>query len=334
MLGFYRLGLGLGTVAVLGSGGFVPVLRAWLSDEIGHWGDIVRLLGGVPIRLGPADPDADFGPKLKRSDAPPLFDLIGALARDLDIRPPEEVRLSFLPCCGVVAWGKSRAVLIGLPLLAVLDIAELKAILAHEFAHLARGDATWSARLVRSVEILNYGLDTPDPRVRGPLRWWAALFRPWANALLAPIAAGQEVRADRTSAVIAGGRTAASALVKVALVQPLFRELLAIFDQSRDASENLYATFRRFWERLPEPLVEAMRLKLIVSAEVVAQAPHPPVGDRVARLLAYPDRITGPGDDLPAGSLLGDAEWLEQMLHDKLYHQHPIEPTTFHAAGS
>ena len=332
--GVYRLGLILGTGAFVLVGGFVPVIRAWLLDQIDGWSDVVILLGGVPIRLDPGDPDADFGPILKRAEAPPLFDLLAGLARDLGIRPPEEVRLAFLPCCGVVAWRRSRALLLGLPLLSVLDVAELRAILAHEFAHLARGDATWAARLVRSVEILDRGLDPAVSRAWGPLRWWALGWHRLAIALLAPIAQGQEARADRTAAAISGGPAAASALVKVALVQPLFRELLGVIDIDHPNGQNLYATFRTFWERLPTPLLDAMRMNLLTTTEPLDQSPHPPLADRVAQLLAYPDQAATRTELDPALSLLGDSEWIEQMLHDRLYKLHPIEPSVFHAAGT
>ena len=64
------------------------------------------------------------------------------VAQKLGVKPPGQVRLTYLPCCGVVAWGRSRALILGLPLLRVLTVAELRAVLAHELAHLAAGDAT------------------------------------------------------------------------------------------------------------------------------------------------------------------------------------------------
>ena len=334
VLGVYRLGQGLGTVGLFVGGGFVPVARGWLDDSITSWGEVVARLGGVSIRHGRVDPDADFGPILKRGEAPRLFDMLAEVALRLEVRPPEQVRLAFLPCCGVVAWGRSSALLLGLPLLPVLEIGELRAILVHELAHLARGDATWSARLVRSVEVLDRVLDDPGATTWGPLRWWALGCRRVAIALLGPIAEGQESRADRLSASIAGGSDAASALVKVALVQPLFRELLDVFDIEDPAAPNLYATFRRFWGHLPGPLVDSMRLGLLTTTDAVDQSPHPPLADRVAHLLGYPDRPPIPARRELAATLLGDVEWIEQRMHDRLYNLHPIEPTVFHNTGT
>ena len=34
----YRLGVGVGTVAMIGLGGFVPVVRGWLGDEVNGLG--------------------------------------------------------------------------------------------------------------------------------------------------------------------------------------------------------------------------------------------------------------------------------------------------------
>ena len=282
--GTYRIGLAAGTTAMLALGGFIPVLRRWLNDEVAGFDDAARLMGGVAVASPSRDPDADFGPKLRRTDAPGLFDEVAEVARRLGARPPEEIRLAFLPCCGVVAWRRGRALLLGLPLLDVLTRAELRAILAHELAHLARGDATWSASSLRFVEGLGLALDDPSGRAWGPLKLWARGVRGLAARLVGPIATGQEARADRAAASIAGGRAAASALVKVALVQPLFRELLVRHDHDRAGSDNLYATFRRFWDRLPARLLEEMRLGLLAVEESgPSSSPHPPLPDRVGR---------------------------------------------------
>ena len=131
-----------GTLAMLACGGFVPVMRAWLRNEIDDWSGVVARLGGLWFRVETLDPDSDLGPVLARVDAPQLFSTIDAVGRRLGVKPPGQVRLTYLPCCGVVAWGGSRALIIGLPLFRVLTQGELRAIVAHELAHLARGDAT------------------------------------------------------------------------------------------------------------------------------------------------------------------------------------------------
>jgi Zn-dependent protease with chaperone function len=330
----YRSGVGVGTTILFVLGGFVPVLKEWLADRVDGPGDLVRVLGGITVEPESRDPDNDFGPILRRLDAPGLFEEVAEVARRLGVRPPEEVRLAFLPCCGVVAWRDSRALLLGLPLLHVLTLAELRAVLAHELSHLANGDATWSAGALRFVERLGQALDDPDGRAWGPLRLWAQVCRGLAASWIGPIARGQEARADRASAALAGGRASASALIKVALVQPLFRELLAHQGPELFEGSNLYAIFRAFWARLPEPLLETMRLQLLTIDPGGADSPHPPLPERVAMVQAFSDRPDVPSGNLAAISLVGDPEWMEQMLHDRLYGLPTIEPTVFHKAGT
>ena len=330
----YDAGLTVGAAGLFVAGGFFAIGRRWLDDSGGDRAGWIEAMGGIRIARTSNDPDSDLGPVLRRSDAPNLFEEVAEVARRLGVRPPEEVRLAFLPCCGVVAWRRSRALLLGLPLLHALTLAELRAVLAHELAHLARGDATWAAGSLRFVEGLGRELDEPSGRSWGPLRLWANLCRAAASALIGPIARGQEARADRASAGIAGGGPAASALVKVAMVQPLFRELLGQVEPDRPPGSNLYATFRAFWDRLPAPLLESIRLGLLVRAAEPRDSPHPPLADRVAAVLIYPNRTDAPSDEVAASTLLGDPEWLERMLHDRLYRLPAIEPSVFHRSGT
>jgi hypothetical protein len=333
----FPLGNALGAGAMFALGGFVPVLGGWLDDRIGGWADVVTRLGGVCPATIAGDPDADHGPVLGRADAPDLFDEVASLARRAGARPPGQIRLSYLPCCGATAWGRTgRALLIGLPLLSVLNRVELRAVLAHELAHLARGDATHAARSARFVEALGRAVEAAPAGSISPLRGWAALCLALGSRLLAPIARGQETRADRFAASVAGGDATASALVKVALVQPMFREVLGHYDPSSGCvgQPNLYAYFRSFWHRLPDPLLTAMRHRLLGDPPVRSAA-HPPLIDRLSLVQSYPSRPGSPLDHSPAETVLGDPLSLEQMLHNRLFGLAPASsPTVFHRSGS
>jgi Zn-dependent protease with chaperone function len=330
----YWTGTFIGSVVLLMCGGFVPVARGWLRDEIEGWADIVGELGGVWFTAETNDPDSDLGPVLARVDAPLFFATIDKVGRRLGVKPPSQVRLSYLPCCGVVAWGRSRALLIGLPLFRVLTQGELRAIVAHELAHLARGDATAAARSARFVEALEQAVERNGRRVRGPLGAWARFCLHEASWLIEPVARGQEARADRFAAAIAGGSVAASALVKVAVVQPLFREILAAYDPKDSSELNLYAFFRAFWYRLPADVHTAMRLSVLTTRHGTHDPAHPPLPDRIVSLQAYPDPANLNGDGQPATTFLGDLEIFEEMLHNRLFGLPPVEPTVFHRAGT
>jgi hypothetical protein len=144
----------------------------------------------------------------------------------------------------------------------------------------------------------------------------------------------QERRADADAARLAGGPTAASAIVKVALVQPVFRELLDHHDPSGPAGGNLYAAFRRFWSMLPPSFVESMRHRLLTRARDAApDRAHPALLDRLAAMQTHPER---PPDDEarhPAVSVLADPEALETMLHNRLFGTAGVEKSVFHRAG-
>ncbi|WP_435022063.1 M48 family metallopeptidase [Tundrisphaera sp. TA3] len=330
----HRLGIGIGSIGLIALGGGFLVIRSWLEDEIREGSDITACLGGPRVAPTDRDGNANFGPILERSDAPLFHDAVGSIARRMGVRPPEEIRLAYLPCCGVLTRRRRRVLLIGLPLLPVLTRGEFQAVLAHELAHLARGDATRIMDAIRYVEALGRGLDDPRARTWGPLRAWSAACRRVGEAVAAPIARGQEVRADRVSASIAGGVVAASALAKVAMVQPLFREVLARFSGAGPGSPNLFATFRGLWDRLPEPFREEMRRRLQVDQEAAPGDPHPPLADRLTALQRFPDRAEAGTDALPAWGLLNDPEWLEEMLHESLFRRMEARPNVFHRAGS
>lgn len=332
----YHAGVVAGSTALLTCGGFVPVLRGWLRDDISDIGGVLAALGGVHVVTETRDPDADLGPVLSYPDAPLLFAAVNEVSRRLGVKPPGQVRLTYLPCCGVVAWGRSQALILGLPLLRVLTLAELRAILAHELAHLAKGDATRAARSARFVAGLRQAIDHAGKNARGPLGAWARVCRRAADRLIGPVARGQEARADRSAAAIAGGSAAASALVKVALVQPIFREVLECFDPTVPDAPNLYAFFRAFWFRLPAEVHTAMRLRILTGGAGGHDPAHPPLPDRLALLQAYPDTAasSSAADATPAASFLGDLEGFEQMLHNRLYALPPVEPSVFHKAGT
>ena len=333
----YRGGMVAGSAVLLACGGFVPVTRAWLRDEVNSWGGVLESLGGVHVVTETRDPDADLGPVLAKTDAPLLFAAVAEVARRLGVKPPDQVRLTYLPCCGVVAWRKSKALILGLPLLRVLTLAELRAVIAHELAHLARGDATVAARSARFVGGLRQALDRNPGR--GPLGLWARGCGRLATWLIGPVSWGQEARADRSAAAIAGGTAAASALMKVAIVQPLFREVLEHYDPTTPDAPNLYAFFRAFWYRLSADVHTAMRLRILAGPGGPKDPAHPPLPDRLALLQAYPDPahpvgLNGTSETAPATSYLGDLEVFEEMLHNRLFGLPPVEPSTFHKAGT
>ena len=324
-------------------GGIFPVLARWLRDEIDvrNLRDVVRTLGGfwIPTRVHQAT--EDLGMPLTRGQAPRLFDEITTLSKKLGTRPPKRIYLTYLPCCGVVDQGYSNnqpGLMLGLPLIDVLTLPELRAELVHELAHLARRDTARTAWAIRFVETLDLEL---EPRTEAPGFWeqlsplwiWSRLSLAIGHACLGPVVRGQESRADRLAASIVGGDAVASALVKTAMVQPLFREVLCSYEMKSDALPNLYALFRQFWGHLPESLLTAMRHQILSSNNGPTDPAHPDLMDRIAAVQAYPTRASGTQTE-SAVRTLGDVAALEAQLHVRLFKLDRPEPSIFHRAGS
>ncbi len=331
----FRVGAVCGTTVLFTAGGFVPVVKSWLENELHGWRGLVERLGGAWPTGAPSNPDGDLGPVLARRDAPGIFNLVAEISRLVGTRTPSEVRLAYLPCCAVVAFRKHATLVIGLPLLEVLSIGELRAVLAHELTHLARGDAVRSSRAERFVFGLTQAIESTERKggFPSPLWFWSRLCRSMAARLHSPIALGQEVRADRSAAAIAGGDATARSLIRVALVQPIFRELVNYHENTiGDPGANIYTLFRSVWRTLPEVLGESMKDRLLSDPNATSDAAHPPLATRLRIVGDFPDRTDWVGDRNPAINLLADPEAMEDLLHDRLFGSAKVEPSVFHAA--
>jgi Zn-dependent protease with chaperone function len=328
----YRVGTAIGAMVLLVLGGFVPVASRWMKDQVHSWSDFVETLGGVSIQNEVKEAGDDLGPLITRYEAPLLFDEVARAARHAGTRLPDQIRLTYLPCCGVVSSGRrrSRLLLLGQPLLHVLTVGELRAVLAHELTHLTRGHAARMTRATRFLEALEEGLGRPSggQRVlllRGWSEWTLWLGR-WA---IEPFSLELEHEADRSAGSYAGIGATARALVTVAMVQPLFREALSHYDLKEMDGLNLYAFFRLFWSRIPESVRESLRRDVLAAPGTPF---HPALADRLARL--GNERGRSNPDLRPASALLSDPEALEQRLHDGIFGLEWVHPSVFHRAGS
>ena len=113
-------------------------------------GLLFLVLSALLVRLEPLQ-----GYRITRDDAPALFDVIEEVRTALDAPTPDVVLLtpdsnasvSELPVRG--PFGTRRTLALGLPLLHALPPDELRAVLAHEFAHLSRRHGRARLRGVR-----------------------------------------------------------------------------------------------------------------------------------------------------------------------------------------
>lgn len=173
---------------------------------------------------------APTGVRLRRGEAPRLFEQIDEIVRAGQAPRPHHVLLDTImsagvteqPRLGLLGWPR-RFLIIGLPLLATLSAEEFRAVLAHEFAHL-RGRhgrlANWIYRLRATWAQLLVRLQARPVAGTGLLVAFVAWFAPRFDARSFALARQQEFESDRWAAELAGARNAASALLKLHLAGP------------------------------------------------------------------------------------------------------------------
>src|SRR5262249_32090144 len=139
---------------------------AWWAEPAGKvvfalCGALVLFGGGAAVlkNLLIKIPETDGG-VVDRAQAPGPFSMLDELGARLNCKPFYRVQLTFkqnagvaqIPRLGVLGWSRSY-LLLGLPLLDGCSREEIRAVLAHEFAHLSRNHGRffhWIYRLRKS----------------------------------------------------------------------------------------------------------------------------------------------------------------------------------------
>lgn len=234
--------------------------------------------------------------------------------------------------------GHRHYLVLGLPLLHLLDRDEAAAVIAHEFGHfgeqhgrltgwLYRVRFTWY-RAVDGLTRSGFLLSMPIARFYA---WYAPMFDAWSFVL----ARAQEFSADATAARIAGRDALASALLRLehaggrwqSNVWP--RVLARARVQSHPPAQLLAPLIDRL--RAP-PGPEPARLLAIADREVDPFDTHPTLARRLDAL-GVPAVLRTPGS--PAATWLGDAlAGIERDLDQQWRTQLRPEWQAVHAAAA
>jgi len=176
------------------------------------------VLKALWIRIPPPE-----GIALSREQAAPLFTVLDEIRQRLNAPKIHEILLdnrfnaSIMqrPRLGILGWQKNYLV-IGLPMMHALSPEQFTAVLAHEYGHLSGAHGTfgaWIYRIRQSWQVLMESLAVNNS-------WGMLLFRrffnwyvPFFTAYSFVLARQHEYEADRSSAEIAGAKTAAQALI-------------------------------------------------------------------------------------------------------------------------
>jgi len=206
---------------------YVPFLAVF--GIIAFGGIFLAVARGLWVKL-----ESPKGQPVTREQAPRLFALLDELRTALDCRPFHKVFIVGdmnagvvqIPRLGIFGWHQNYLV-IGLPLMQSLAPEELKAVLAHEFAHSSRGHGqfgNWLYRVRRTWAQIFEQMARQRTRFGDVLHKFINWFWPVFNGHIFVLARANEYEADACSVRLANADAAASALIRIRLDGALVSE--------------------------------------------------------------------------------------------------------------
>ncbi len=255
--------------------------------------------------------DEDPGLPASRAEQPELWALVDEVSQELDLPAPDHIRLVENACAwvrqdtrllGLVAG--SRRLTLGLGLLQVLSVDELRSVLAHEMGHFARGETRVDPLVYRAGATIERTAAQLGPRsLLG--RVFARYAELYQRISLA-VRRRQELHADAASVRVAGRAVHESALREVhaaAAAWMFFCDRYAVpVWRAGMAPEDLYVGYRAL-------LRDPSRVEQIAAVRADDGEPagrfdsHPTLLARLAHARRLVDRPP-PGDARSARALL------------------------------
>lgn len=323
MAGFYLLAIGSGVglialaVAMVSFQNLGAIKLAFFAAVAG--GTVLWSLRPRRDRFEPP------GPRLSKEAQPELFAVIEDVARAANQEMPVEVYA--IPDVnawvstrgGLLGVGGKRVMGLGIPLLHLLTVDQLKAVLAHEFGHYGGGD-TKIGRLVYHTRL---GLGRTLAAVEG--KSIEVLFNAYGRVVMrvsTAVARHQEFAADAFAARATSGQDLADSLQKIDRQAPLFPLFLAS-NMQPIIEEGYWAPIGSgFSTFCADPSVNSIRMQAPpdpgggdAGAPDTTYDSHPSTEARVAALAALtpgPARII---DGRLAGTLLRASTQIESELY-------------------
>jgi heat shock protein HtpX len=271
---------------------------------------------------------------LDRAVHPRLFAEIDTIATALGEPMPDDVYLIGEPNAWVAdrpgpgTSARRRILGIGLPLLAILNISEMRAVLAHEFAHFYAGDTRLAPRVYRaqaamvrtlvSMSAVGHVMRVALMQILYVLafrllKWYSLIFLRAVQALTRR----QESRADELACLVAGSEALVSGLTAVHRAAIAWPPYLTELAPTLNAGflPPVAEGFALFLSASPiaKHVDERLNARLRGESAAGAYDSHPPLADRVAAARAIgSDNATV--DRRPAWSLCDEHEATEPAL--------------------
>jgi len=331
MIGFYLLAIGLAAGLL-----YIPYAEVKYARRLDARIALFCAIGAGAI-LWSLIPRRDKfvapGPVLEPARQPRLFESLRGIARATMQEMPSEVYLvaqvnAFVTQRGgMMGFGSRRVMGLGLPLMQILTVSQLRAVLAHEFGHYYGGDTKLGPWIYKTRRVLGrtiYGLAEHSSVLQKPFLWYGLMFLRVTQA----ISRRQEFTADELASRTVGSQ--------------------ALVDGLRAVHGNALA-FDAYWTNevgpvlgsgfLP-PLAEgfgrfvhsasiAEAINKTVEGEIKeGQAnpydTHPPLRERIAAVERLPQGQK-PAVDPPAISLLDNLPEQEKRLLLSLADQSKVQ---------
>lgn len=320
MVGFYGLAL-----AMIGILLFIPYAEWTYLHRIDLRILLFCISGALIIAISIFPRPDRFvapGPRLTALKQPRLFAEVGQIARAVRQAMPAEVYLApdvnawVAQRGGIMGFGSRRVMAVGLPLLQILNVSELRAVLAHEFGHYYGGDTRlgpWVYKTRQAIIRTVQSLQRTSELLQMLFVGYAKLFLRVTHA----VSRQQEFSADALAARTVGKQASVSGLQKVHSIGRAFEPFWV-----HEVVPVLNFGFR-------PPLVEGF--DQFIHSHSVAQAiaqvlenekqrsetnpydTHPAMRDRIAALETLRTRDR-PLNDRPAISLVEDVPELEKQM--------------------
>ena len=318
MAGFYALaiasGLGLLVLAY-----FAVIAKSAATLKLAFFSAVAG--GTVLLSLRPRfDKFEAPGPALTKSAQPELFAVIEDIARTTNQTMPAEVyaihdvNAWVATRGGILGIGGRRVMGLGLPLMHLLTVDQLKAVLAHEFGHYGGGDT----KIGRLVYHTRMGLGRTLVAVEG--KSIAVLFNLYGAFVMrvtSAVSRQEEFAADRFAARATSPQDLADSLQVIdqrAALFPLFfaSNVHPVLEEGYWAS--IGDGFQAF---VASPLFEGAAVRPIGDGAEVPDTTydsHPSTEARVHALSALPPPAARVADRRLAAALLRGRDELERTL--------------------
>jgi len=322
---------GLIAAGLVAAGQFAALIRlleSLLRLTFGALGRAGTLLADLFRAFSDGDPEPTrVAGSYGREALPELFRLVDEVAAEVGTRGVDRILLlhdgnaavTDLRTPGLLPRPRRRLLLVGLPYVYALSLDELRAVLAHELAHLTLGHVAlhratrrMAMRMERQIQRMEEGswfaIDPVYWSVRLSLGLLAGIYCPWSRL--------QEYEADRRSALAAGGNNAVAALRKaredVPAIQHSVVFLFAWCRANRAAPRHLGEAATRLADALPARQRKELALRSEGDPFELEGRSHPSTAHRIAALRGLPERPSR--HPLQAARYLPDLRNLEEHL--------------------